>query len=505
MASPSPTPPSLSPTPHPHAPQSKRDKRRHALSEKLTTLTTSFHNPANPRARDTHYRAQLASLTADIQLITKCDASGRDMRPLDDSSDAIHREVEDALAGMGFADQGVVSGAGRWYGDFLEKVNQGMEERDAQLTLLYNQYNHKSLSLVAHHTRSIIHAREEHKSLSATIQQRLMARLKTQLKKLAAEKESNSSTTLSSLSSLSTSAYTDLTETNALLLHPSQFGLAPSIGSPRRPPNPPPQQTPDDAPRKPRRRAGEVEELLSFGVGINFDPPSTSSKRKRTTRTLPPAADDLPLLATMSPPPECSEMSAGGAGTAAPATAAAAAAAAASTDNRRRREDLMRQVYTPVYSFDKLFTEKELQLAGNQASLATVRYFTERQHTSYGDAEDSDEGGAAGGGGGGSGGGAEGEEEEGGVAGGYQGVATRSREMENLVLGGVPGIGMTYVNKAMIAPPPPGLRSEDAEMDLAAMRRGVEEWGGWEGAGEKRSAGVAGMAGGDVGKKARRG
>ncbi|RPB06272.1 hypothetical protein P167DRAFT_466855, partial [Morchella conica CCBAS932] len=479
-----PTPPSLSPTPHPHAPQSKRDKRRHALSEKLTTLTTSFHNPANPRARDAHYRAQLAALTADIQLITRCDASGRDMRPLDDSSDAIHREVEDALAGMGFADQGVVSGAGRWYGDFLEKVNQGMEERDAQLTLLYNQYNHKSLSLVAHHTRSIIHAREEHKSLSATIQQRLMARLKTQLKKLAAEKESNSSTTLSSLSSLSTSAYTDLTETNALLLHPSQFGLAPSIiGSPRRSTqanhhhhhHQPSQQqhTPDDAPpRKPRRRAGEVEELLSFGVGINFDPPSTASKRKRTTRTLPPA-DDLPMLAAMSPPPmaeslELSVSASVGAGAGAGA-GAAAAAAAASTDNRRRREDLMRQVYTPVYSFDKLFTEKELQLAGNQASLATVRYFTERQHTSYGDAEDSDEGGG-GSAAAGATGGVEGDEEDGGAAGGYQGVATRSREMESLVLGGVPGIGMTYVNKAGIAPPPPGLRSEDAEMDLAAMR-----------------------------------
>lgn len=169
MASPSPTPPSLSPTPHPAhlhhghlssnpnaaatAPQSKRDKRRHALSEKLSTLTTSFHNPANPRARDTHYRAQLASLQADIQLVTKCDASGQDMRLLDDSSDTIHREVEDALTGMGLGDlvaggQGgprgnpkddpsVMGGAGRWYGDFLEKVNQSMEERDAQLTLLY--------------------------------------------------------------------------------------------------------------------------------------------------------------------------------------------------------------------------------------------------------------------------------------------------------------------------------------------------------------------------------
>lgn len=75
------------------------------------------------------------------------------MRLLDDSSDTIHREVEDALTGMGLGDlvvggQGgargnpkddpsVMGGAGRWYGDFLEKVNQSMEERDAQLTLLY--------------------------------------------------------------------------------------------------------------------------------------------------------------------------------------------------------------------------------------------------------------------------------------------------------------------------------------------------------------------------------
>lgn len=74
------------------------------------------------------------------------------MRLLDDSSDTIHREVEEALTEMGLGelvsggqggrgnpkdDPSVMGGAGRWYGDFLEKVNQGMEERDAQLTLLY--------------------------------------------------------------------------------------------------------------------------------------------------------------------------------------------------------------------------------------------------------------------------------------------------------------------------------------------------------------------------------
>lgn len=164
MASPSPTPPSLSPTPHPAhlqhhpppaAPQSKRDKRRHALSEKLTALTTSFHNPANPRVRDMHYRAQLACLQADIQLITRCDASGRDMRLLDDSPEGIQKQVDEELNRMGLGDLvaassgtgaagrgkddgvGAAGMAGRWYGQFVESVNEGMEERDAQLTLLY--------------------------------------------------------------------------------------------------------------------------------------------------------------------------------------------------------------------------------------------------------------------------------------------------------------------------------------------------------------------------------
>lgn len=403
--------------------------------------------------------------------------------------------------------------------------------------LKQNQYRHKSASLAAHHTRSIVHAKEEHKSLASTIQARLMARLKTQLKKLAAEKESSSSTTLSSLNSLSTSAYTDLSETNALLLHPSQFGIVPSMGSPTR-------RIGDDdmeketGRRKPRRRAGEVEELLSFGVGINFDPPSSNGKRKRTNRSAiipiipttttttittiltapssrdrdnnpekesddhapaPPATNTSPsdsVLEFATPLESANPPSASiAASTTTTATHPTSYSTSTTDHQRRRREELLKQVYTPIYSFDKLFTEKELQLAGNQASLATVRYFTERQLLHYGDEDsDGDEGGPVGtrtpvvtnnG--------THNEDvaEEGNdtdavaaeMLSRVYSVNTRSnpprahaagtREIESLVLGGVPGIGMTYVNKAGIAPPPPGLRSEDAESDLVAMRRGV--------------------------------
>ncbi|KAL7268116.1 hypothetical protein RUND412_009275 [Rhizina undulata] len=551
MASPSPSPPSLSPTPHPAhsshpshqatAPQSKRDKRRHALSEKLTTLTTSFHSPSNPRPRDLHYRAQLASLQADMQLITKCDVSGRGMRLLDDAGETIQKEVDETLKAMGVGDLvSTASGkgkeeaaglAGRWYREFVEEVNDAIEDRDAQLTILWNAHRSKSQSLAAQHARAIVHAREEHRALTTTIQARLSARLRTQVKKLSSEKESNSSSTMSSITSISASNFTDITENNALLLHPSQFGIVAGLSSPRR--------GGDDADaekeggrRKPRRRAGEVEELLAFGVGVNFDLPG-SSKRKRGSRNTHAASnaaasflrDDRdedvhhPIPETITPTDLL--------------TLDLLQQAGGEEAQKRKREEIMKQVYTPVYHIDKLFTEKELQLAGNQASIATVRYFTERQHHNFDDDEDDTEEHAntgsntpivhdtAG----------EDDHEsdelrrERGLSPMAElrlpyAVNTRSnpprnggssRELEGLVHG-VP-LGMTYVNKAGIAPPPPPLKGDEAERDLAMIRRAIAEgdFGGEEmrrggsGRGEKRAAGVMGLGITMEGKKVRRG
>ena len=145
MASPSPSPLSPSPTPHPahlhlhQQPQSKRDKRRNALSDKLNLLTRSFHNPTNPRTRDQHYRAQIAALQVDMQLISRADVSGRNRRLMDDSGETIQREFDEALAKMCMRslDVNAEGTGGRWYAEFLRNVNDGMEERDTQLTLLY--------------------------------------------------------------------------------------------------------------------------------------------------------------------------------------------------------------------------------------------------------------------------------------------------------------------------------------------------------------------------------
>jgi hypothetical protein len=143
MASPSPTPPSLSPTPHPthpHVPQpqSKRDKRRSVLSDRLNHLTRGFHNPTDPRIRDRHYRYQLSSIQADMQLVTGSNVSGGNMRLMDDSGEAVKRDVENVFLGtpIRMEDVGGEGLAGRWYSKFLQSVNDTMEERDTQLVLL---------------------------------------------------------------------------------------------------------------------------------------------------------------------------------------------------------------------------------------------------------------------------------------------------------------------------------------------------------------------------------
>jgi hypothetical protein len=132
--------------------------------------------------------------------------------------------------------------------------------------------------------------------------------------------------------------------------------------------------------RKPRRRVGEVEDLLSFCVSVTFDPPSSSaSKRKRAARRDREAAEiketHNPIHVAASP------------------WSSSAVISSLEQQNidpealRRRREELLKQVYTSVYSFDELFTEKELQMARNQASLPAIRFFIGCPQMQYDDGD----------------------------------------------------------------------------------------------------------------------
>ena len=118
----------------PPQPLSKRDKRRSVLSEKLNELTNSFANN-----RDSHYRQQLQALQVDMNLITRADPY-RDA-PFDDMGDEIAELVAQTTGGntQGGAGPGqsmVASLAGRWYAQYVEEINDAIEVRDADMTML---------------------------------------------------------------------------------------------------------------------------------------------------------------------------------------------------------------------------------------------------------------------------------------------------------------------------------------------------------------------------------
>jgi hypothetical protein len=119
-----------SPPPQP----SKRDKRRNMLADKLSDMMASFSDN-----RDSHYRAQLAALQADINLITKADCYAN--KPLDDAgeeaSELVAQIMGNAVPSAPSAGTDYIAQCGKYYSRFVDAVNDAMEERDYNLTMLW--------------------------------------------------------------------------------------------------------------------------------------------------------------------------------------------------------------------------------------------------------------------------------------------------------------------------------------------------------------------------------
>ncbi|KAF8426019.1 Sds3-like-domain-containing protein, partial [Tirmania nivea] len=322
---------------------SKRDKRRNLLSDRLTELSVSFE-----RDRDIHYRNQLAALQQDLSAIARADTSGRDLRLLDDSAEGIDNFVTGGAwvgdgapmsnirssGGPGGAMAGVQPGT--FYAGFVAEVNEKMEERDVALTLLHKQYHAKVAAIKAQHERSLHHAREEHINLAVTMKQRLINRLYNAKKKLSVDKE-----------------HLDISDNNALLLHPSQFSIGSAaagvLGSPSR----------NDIDRN--------SDIFGSGGTINGSN-GTSSGGRRKLRQRRNELDDLMMMGPGGIFDNFGRKDSDNGDT----KSAAAQRRKARAARYNRRELLHKQ----VYSIEKLFTERELQMAGNLAALATVKYFS---------------------------------------------------------------------------------------------------------------------------------
>lgn len=163
-------------------------------------------------------------------------------------------------------------------------------------------------------------AEEEHKLLAGTIRERLTASIQQRTNRLRREKEQ-----------------LDLSDSNAMLLHPNQF----SINNPASPGGP-------QAPRKTRRtghKFGDAEDLAA----------ATENKRKR--KLFEDNDNESP-----GPSGRNLELRVG------------------SPFREAKSRTIHAQFEAAAYSLDRLFTEKELNMAMNQATTAASHFFAKMKN-----------------------------------------------------------------------------------------------------------------------------
>jgi hypothetical protein len=108
-----------------NAPQSKRDKRRTQLQERLHDLTIAFS-----QNRDTQFRQQLHALQCDMTLINNADPY--EPGPLPDSAEEIAQLIETTVGGGVFGKE-LASRSCGWFARFVQDINEIKEDRDAEL------------------------------------------------------------------------------------------------------------------------------------------------------------------------------------------------------------------------------------------------------------------------------------------------------------------------------------------------------------------------------------
>lgn len=115
-------------------PQSKRDKKRNMLNDKLQEMVSSFGANLRP-----HYEAQATAIQVDINLIYR--ANPYLNKPLEDSPDdianLIRTTVGNKIPADPVAEQDFLADAGKLYTKFVHEVNDSLEGRDVNLTLLH--------------------------------------------------------------------------------------------------------------------------------------------------------------------------------------------------------------------------------------------------------------------------------------------------------------------------------------------------------------------------------
>ncbi|KAK5998083.1 hypothetical protein PT974_00455 [Cladobotryum mycophilum] len=306
----------------PAASQSKRDRKRQALMERLSAMNDKFQ-----RDRDLAYRDQLQKIQYEVNLVQRFDPYDPDA--LEKAAELVqeHRQAQAPPANAENA-RSLIDMAGIRFPDFIEEVEDLIEIRDFQLVQSKNEYERKVQEYKNTHAYKVETAKREHRALTETLRDRLINTLTQKKNRLNREKE-----------------VLEINDSNALLLNPNQFSLT-NPASPG-----------GTHGKRATRLRKDAEDLNMFPDG---------KKRKRN-----PGEDDgspVPMRRAMDP------------NSTTPLWQSEKARAAAKQNG-------------PVYSIDKLFTDKELSLHYNTAAVAAHQYILRnRVNGNASSADDSDSG-----------------------------------------------------------------------------------------------------------------
>ncbi|KAI1480664.1 hypothetical protein K445DRAFT_318580 [Daldinia sp. EC12] len=298
------------------APQSKRDKRRQVVNDRLAVLADKFS-----RDKDKHYRDELHKIQIDVNLVGRVDPYAD--RPLD-AIDREYREIQQATNAQqaanstsnGSPKRSLLEMAGPTFSEWVHQIEDLVEHRDYEMTSHKIEYERKLREHQKTHAYKVELAKREHKTLSNTLRDRLINGITSKKYRLGKEKEA-----------------LDIADGSALLLHPNQYSLT----------NP---SSPGGTHGKRNTRLRrEMEELPGY---------SDNKKRKRN------GGDDE--------------------GSPAPKRGALDSSNTTPFWSSERVRGLRKET-GPVYSIDKLFTDKELAMTYNAAALAAHKHLMIRRDT----------------------------------------------------------------------------------------------------------------------------
>ncbi|TQS34304.1 hypothetical protein Golomagni_05317 [Golovinomyces magnicellulatus] len=287
----------------PHISHSKKDRKRSMIRDSFSAMEEGFS--AN---KDSYYRIHLQKLQIDMNLIASADPLVSGVLPNDPTE--IERLVRNSTQPNKMTQLGAdfPVGAGRVYAEFAKDCNDAMEERDTALAILHRNVAVRMTDIQSTYNYYKTLALNEHKALRTTIRDRLINSITAKKMRLTKDKE------------------IDVTESTALLLHPSQFGIS----------NP---SSPGGNPGKRPTRTRPVDETISY---------SENPRRKRR----PHDRDESPISTR--------QRYENGSGV--PSWLA------------EKNNLIATQIESPLYSIDKLFTDKELAMTYNTAALAAYSY-----------------------------------------------------------------------------------------------------------------------------------